>query len=143
MSIDKEIIKNKIKDIELYFKEIQPFLKMPKKEILNDYLKLRTLERNYQLIVDTMVSINTHLISALNLTAPDDFQSTFTTLGQNQILPGHFAIKLAPIVGLRNKIVHKYGEIDQGKFILDLQRESSDFQRYCRLILKYISQDKK
>jgi len=62
--INKEIIKSKIRDIEIYLKEIRPFLKLSSYKIIGDYPKLRTIERDFQLIVDTMVDINTHTSGA-------------------------------------------------------------------------------
>ncbi|MDP1538856.1 MAG: DUF86 domain-containing protein [bacterium] len=137
--IDKEVIKNKIRDIQVYLKEMDPFLRLSPSKVIKDYPKLKTLERNFQLIVDSMVDINTHIISRQNLAVPDDYQSTFVILGQNKILPMDFALKIAPIAGLRNKIVHKYGDIDRKKFIVDLQKGTSDFKKYCTFIKKYIS----
>lgn len=136
--IDKEVIKNKIRDIQVYLKEIEPFLRLSYSKVIKDYPKLKTLERNFQLIVDSMVDINTHIISRQNLAVPDDYQGTFVILGQNRILPMDFALKIAPVVGLRNKIVHKYGDINRKKFIVDLQKGSDEFKEYCAFIKKYI-----
>ncbi|PIS34975.1 MAG: hypothetical protein COT36_04880 [Parcubacteria group bacterium CG08_land_8_20_14_0_20_38_56] len=136
--IDREIIKNKIRDILLYLKEIEPFLKLSPSEIIKDYTKLRTLERNFQLIVDSMVDINMHIISQKNLVPPDDYQSTFSILGENKIIPIDFALKIAPAAGTRNRIVHRYGDIDKKKFITDIQKGASDFKQYCRYIEKIV-----
>lgn len=137
--IDKEVIKNKIKDIQIYLKEAEADLNLSINEILADYHKSRTLERNFQLIVDAIIDINTHIISRRNLAAPDDYQSTFIILSDNKILPTPFALKIAPVVGLRNKIVHQYGKIDQRKFISDFKKERKDFKNYIRFINKYIN----
>lgn len=140
--IDKEIIKNKIRDILIYLKEMEPFLKLSPSEIIKDYPKLKTLERNFQLIIDSMVDINTHIISRKNLTPPDDYQGTFIILGENKIIPVDFALKIAPAVGTRNRIVHKYGDVDKKRFITDLQKGASDFKQYCRYIEQFVKINK-
>ena len=136
--INKNLVITKLEQIKTYLKEIEPDLKLSPKNIKDDYRKLRTLERDFQLIVDTMVSINTHLISKLGLPVPDDYQSTFSILGENKIIPMDFALKIAPAVGMRNRIVHRYGDIDKKKFIIDIQKGASDFKQYCRYIEKII-----
>lgn len=136
--IDKEVLKNKIKDILVYLSEMEPFLKLSLREIVEDYPKLKTLERNFQLIVDAMVDINTHIITRKNFPPPEDYQSSFVILGENKIIPMDFALKIAPVVGLRNKVVHKYGELDKRKFIADLQNGASDFKEYCRWINEFL-----
>jgi len=105
--IDKELVKNKMADVQGYFKELQPILKEDSRDIIENNLKLHTVERLFQLIVDTAISINTHIIAESDFNIPEDYQSTFIVLGENKVLPMSFAIKIAPSVGLRNLIVHK------------------------------------
>jgi uncharacterized protein YutE (UPF0331/DUF86 family) len=138
--IDKEIIENKIKNIKKYFKEIEPLLKLEVRFLIDEknYQYLRTLERDFQLIVDGMVDINSHLMARLDLPVSDDYQSTFITLGENGILPIEFALKIAPAVGMRNKVVHKYDIIDNKKFIEDLKSGAKDFMEYVKLINEFL-----
>lgn len=136
--IDKTLLTAKLNDIKIYLTEIEPILQSHPHEIIKDYLKLRTLERDFQLIVDTMIEINTHLISRLRLTVADDYQSTFETLGEHGVIPMDFALKIAPVVGLRNKVVHKYGRVDKKQMIEELKTGSKDFRDFITVINEYI-----
>jgi len=136
--INKKLIVNKLQQIAAYFKEMEPILKFSRREIVNDSLKLRALERGFQLIVDTMVDINTHLISESEEFIPDDYFSTFLVLAKIGVLPEDFALRLTPVVGMRNRIVHKYEDFDQKKFIDDLKNKAGDFKEYCRYVEKFI-----
>ncbi|MFH1837939.1 MAG: DUF86 domain-containing protein [Candidatus Kuenenbacteria bacterium] len=136
--INKKLIILKLSKIKDYYKEMEPLLKFKPNEILADYYKLRTFEREFQLIVDTILDINTHIISTLDFQIPDDYQGTFAILAQAKVLPEKFCNKFASVVGLRNMIVHKYEKVDNKKFIFDLQKEAKDFKEYCGLIEKYI-----
>jgi len=139
-NINKKIVINKINNILSYLKELEPILKFSPKYIQDkkNYKELRTLERNFQLIVDTMIEINSHFISKLNLKVPDDYTNTFIVLGENKILPYNFTNKIAKVVGLRNKIVHKYDVVDMGKFISDLKKNSHQFNDYTKYINNYL-----
>lgn len=139
--IDKPLIITKFNDIKMYLQEIEPILTLSSYEIVKDYLKLRTLERDFQLLVDTMIAINTHIISRLQLSVGDDYQSTFEILGENKIIPLDFALKIAPVVGLRNKVVHKYGRVDKKQMIEELKTGCSDFKAYIKMICTFL--DKK
>ena len=110
--INKELVASKLVDLKTYFEKLGPLLKEDARAIIDDDLKLSTVERRFQLIVDTAIDINTHVIKESGLATPDDYQSTFITLGERKILPLDFALKIAPSVGLRNLIVHKYGQVD-------------------------------
>ena len=105
-------------------------MKLEANEIVSDVLKLRTIERNFQLIVDTMLDINTHIISAKNLKAPETLQETFLILGDGGVLPFEFVKKIAPVVGLRNIVVHEYEKIDNEKMMCDVKDGASQFGEY-------------
>ena len=127
---NKELIRRKINKIENYIKEIEPLLVLTSNEIVSDILKLRTVERNFQLIVDTMLDINTHIISSENFKTPETLQETFVVLGDNGVLSLAFVKKIAPVVGLRNIVVHEYEKVDNEKMMQDLKAGISQFGEY-------------
>ncbi|MCX6731645.1 MAG: DUF86 domain-containing protein [Candidatus Parcubacteria bacterium] len=136
--IDKDLIKYKMSDIQGYFWELEPILKNDTRNIIEDSLKLRTIERLFQLIIDTSIDINTHIITELDLLVPNDYQGTFATLGENKILPTEFALKIAPSVGLRNLIVHKYGRVDIKRMVDDIKKEISQYLEYLKFINSFL-----
>lgn len=137
--INKELIKNKMADIQGYFKELDVILKNETREIIEDNLKLRTVERLFQLIVDTAIDINTHIITESDFNVPDDYQSTFIVLAENKILPMDFALKICPSVGLRNLVIHKYGRVDIKKMVDDIKNEINQYLEYLKYINKFSS----
>lgn len=137
--IDIEFVRKKLEKIQLYSKEIDAVFEFSLDEIKKDFMKYRTLERETQLIADEMVDINNHFIRRLDFSVPDDFQSTFIVLAKNNILPYDFAEKLAPIVGMRNRLVHRYEEINMGLFLNMLQKEKEDFKKYIKIIFDYLN----
>jgi len=137
--INKKLIESKLVDLKTYFEKLLPLLKEDARLIIDDDLKLSTVERRFQLIVDTAIDINTHLIKESGLPTPDDYQSTFITLGENKILPMEFALKIAPSVGLRNLIVHKYGQVDLKKMIDDIKSEIGQYFDYLKYVDEYIN----
>ena len=137
MTFEKQFVIEKLNYMNDYIKEMESFLKSSDIEILKDMRTLRALERDFQLVVDAMTDINQHFIRELNLPLPDDFQSAFYILGKNGILPKDFSDKIAPIVGLRNKVVHRYETVSNEQFLEDLRNNFSDFKTYEKYILDY------
>lgn len=136
--IDRELIRDKMADLQNYLQELEPLLGYKSGDIINDNLKLRTVERLFQLIVDTTVDINTHIINESDFGVPDDYQSTFIILAKNKILPMEFAEQIAPSVGLRNLVVHKYGKVNVKKMVDDIKNEISDYLEYLKLLHTYL-----
>ena len=63
----------------------------------------------------------------------DDLQSSFRILAENNFLPKDFASKIAPVVELRNGIVHNYEKLDKNLFLKNLRSNFGDFERYLSL----------
>lgn len=137
--LKKTLVKEKISKIREYLSETEEIIALDNQIILKDFRNLKTMERNFQLIVDEMIDINLHFIRELELNAPDDFQSSFTIMAeQGKIIPCEFAIKIAPVVGLRNKLVHRYEKVDKKFFIDQVRKDNKDFIEYIKYINKYL-----
>lgn len=137
--IDKQLIDKKLQQVIGYLEELKPIARVTAvDETLQDYFKYHTAERLLQLIVDTIVDINLSLIAEGNFAVPDDFQSTFYTLADHNILPRDFAEQIAPVVGLRNRVVHRYETLNRRTFIELLQKNYRDFERYVTILREYL-----
>ncbi len=137
--IDKELVKNKMSDIQGYYKELELILAEDARKIIDDNLKLRSAERLFQLIVDAAIDINTHIILESDFSVPNDYQSTFINLAENKIFPMEFALKIAPSVGLRNLIVHKYGKVDLKRMVNDIKNEIGEYLEYLKYINNFLT----
>lgn len=136
--INKELINERMAQISQFLSELDPLLKKETSEIIHDTVTLHAIERLFQLIVDGAVSINNHIITKNGFAPSDDYQSTFTTLSQNNVLPMDFALKIAPSVGLRNQVVHKYGDVNLTRLIEEMKTDIGDFPEYLKKMDEYL-----
>ncbi|MDP2656705.1 MAG: DUF86 domain-containing protein [bacterium] len=136
--MSKDVIQRKMVDISRYLVDLQTILKYSASDIVKDPLKLHTIERLFQLIVDASIDINTHIIASKKLAVVDDYQSTFISLGENGIVPMKFAVKIAPAVGLRNRVVHRYGDVRLTKMISDIKHGIKDFDQYLKYMSRFL-----
>ena len=137
--INKELVAGKLSDMEGYYNEMSELLLEDARVILKNTVKLRAVERLFQLIVDTSIDINTHIIAESEFHLEDDYKSTFLTLGEHNILPIDFARKIAPSVGLRNLVVHKYGKVDLVLMIEQIKSEMSNYKEYIKQIHDFLN----
>ena len=138
MTFSKSFILEKLTELKKYETELEGFLSFSDEEILNDTGKMHIAERLLQLIVDIMLDVNQHIIKELKLKAAEDFQSTFYILGRSGVLSSDFAAQIAPIVGLRNRVVHGYETLNKELFIKSLRENCNDFDGYIQLIHQYL-----
>jgi len=138
MTFQKAFVVQKLEQICGYLKEIEELFKLSDKEILADSNRVHAAERLLQLIVDTIIDVNQHFIGELNLKISDDLQGTFYILGENKILPEDFTQRIAPVAGLRNRIVHRYESLGKELFIKTFRKNYSDFKEYINLISQHL-----
>jgi|SRR3989344_130436 len=136
--IEKELIRQKLVDIRNYLRELKPLLDIDSRLLIEDNIKLHAFERLFQLIVDTTIDINTHIITRSDFNVPDDYYNTFIVLAQNNVLPMEFALKIAGSVGLRNMVIHKYGNVDIKRMVDDIKSGISDYTEYMQQIEKFL-----
>ena len=136
--IDKEFIREKIKLAGVYFDEIKEFLGTQDAAVRSDLKSRYALERAFLLLAEELIDINNYFIRNLELRPIDDLRSSFLSLGEAGILPPDFARKIAPLVGVRNILVHQYERLDLDLFLKNLRANLGDFETYLGHILQYI-----
>lgn len=132
--IDKEIVQAKLNIMRDNMLLIKDILSKSDEKLKAADMERSAMERCFQLIVDAAVGINEHIISEQNLKIPNDYYSTFSILSSTNILPKDFADKIAPSVGLRNKLVHQYDKVDISRMISDIRKNITDYDKYMEII---------
>lgn len=85
--------------------------------LVNDSMRLATLERILERIVMRAIDVNEHLIAEL-ATGEEDrttrltYRDTFLKLAEYNVVPRELAAGIAPSAGLRNILVHEYNDVD-------------------------------
>lgn len=123
-------------------KEYVGYLKSYQKESFTQIKKDHTLQgaicRYFQLSVECVIDIAELLISSLGLRKPATGFEAIEILGENKIIPLRFSKKFAPIVGLRNILVHDYLKIDLNKVYKHLKEDLKDFNLFAKLISSFL-----
>jgi uncharacterized protein YutE (UPF0331/DUF86 family) len=138
MPISQVFITEKIRLLTEYLQKAKDIVKAFDDAQILASDNVYVLERMFQLSVEIVIDINNYLIKELDIEPAEDIQSTFKTLATAHILPETFAAKIAPTVGLRNKIVHVYEKVDRATFVHDFRSNIGDFDTYIVHILEYI-----
>lgn len=139
MPIEKTFIISKIERIKESLGKIRSKLKLSDNEIIQSDDHLSVLERHFQLAVDYAIDINHYFIKEGGFGIPDDLQSTFTALGEHNLLPKEFASKIGKSVGLRNRIVHQYEDVKPLVFVENLRKNIGDYDEYIKILLSHIN----
>ncbi|MBI4565776.1 MAG: DUF86 domain-containing protein [Planctomycetes bacterium] len=133
-TLDRNLIRQKIKRILQCLEELAPVARARFRDFEADARHFRLTERDIQLVVDTAVDINNHLLQAAGKAPPDTYYETFMMLNTIGILSRRQAQALAATAGLRNRIVHEYETVDLRIMHGALSGFISKYRVYCELI---------
>lgn len=88
------------------------------------------VERALQVSIQICIDIGAHLVSELGLKPAEDYQGVFASLGAHGTIDSDLADRLGDAAGLRNLLVHDYGEIDHAR-LWDSLGELDDLRAFA------------
>jgi len=131
------VITRKIKELETTVQQLRKFQQYSYNEIKENLEKLWAIEYGLQISIQLIIDIGNHIIAEIGENDIDGYSDIFDRLAKHDILPSHFAENMRGMVGFRNLLVHKYGDIDTHIVYNILQDNLYDFERFIGYIQSY------
>jgi len=122
----EERIKEKIKSIENFIEEIYSWLPEEYEDYAKDARTRAACQNNFEVISEYLVELAIYIIRLKKFRIPNDDESTFQILAENKIISEDLCERMINLRGMRNFIVHRYGEIDNLKVFIALAEEFRD-----------------
>lgn len=139
MTIDKEMIFQKIIDVDVYISKLDNILPDTVDDFLDNLDTQLLGERIFEIITQTMLDICYHIIAKQKLKVPENYGDCIKSLSSLDILTTDEVKKYRMIIGMRNIIAHQYGKIDQELLYQGLKEIKDEFHRFARKIKEWIS----
>jgi len=133
--IDRERILSKIAELEGYLGELQAIVP----DSFEAYCRIekkRACERLLQISIEAMIGICHLLVTGMRLGLAGEESDLFEKLGQAGVLSGSMKKRLKRMKGLRNILVHEYGEVDNLLIYEVIRTKLNDIQAFNLVIIK-------
>lgn len=115
--VEAALIRRKLGYITSALTALGPLGRLSITEYRQRLYERKAAERLLQEAIEAALDINAHLIAEHGAAVPEDYYGGFLALGTLHIVPEDLARRLAPSAGLRNRLVHEYEAIDDGKVL--------------------------
>ncbi len=133
------VLRRKLTRIVENLSELKDLKALTVKEWRADTMRRAAAERWLHVCIEAAIDLNSHLLVGLGHPAPPDGYQSFLDLARHtKIIDGDLAAKLAPSVGLRNRLVHRYDDIDDALVLKGIGEAVRLFPRYVELVSKYV-----
>ena len=126
---DAELLAKKLAAIETYVAELRS-LGRPD-EIAQDVVQQRFLLHTLQMAMQAALDAASHIVSDERLGEPAENRDVFLILGRRSWIDPDLAAALARMVGMRNRIVHGYEEVDLDKVRQALDEDLDDLLAFA------------
>lgn len=134
--IDKNVILDKASGIDRHLKRIESKRNIALDEFLNDMDLQDILLFNLQVAIQNCIDMASHIISDENLGIAGSTSEIFYLLQENDYINAELTGKVIGAVGLRNLLVHEYGNLDLKKVYKIIQNDTNDLREFIASVLK-------
>lgn len=136
--LDKAYIRRRLGTLTTSLNELDTISQLTFARYKTDFISRHAVEKVVELIVEDAIDINRAIIEAAQLQPPQTSYNTFVELEQLGILPRGLTTRLANATGLRNRLVHRYEEIDHKMVYDSLKPLLRNYRKYAGLIEDYL-----
>lgn len=132
--MDRQVIDQKLESLRRCLLRIQEKFPADAAELQSNFDLQDIIALNLSRAVQLTVDIGSHIISTMNMPAPETMGQTFEILAQQNVLPANVADQLKKSVGFRNIAVHNYEAINW-QIVHSIVREHlQDFTEFAKAV---------
>ncbi len=142
--LNKEKITKLIGEIQGAREELKRFEKMSLDEFLSSRDNYAIGEHHLRKALEGILNVSTHIVSRLpGGVKSKDYTDVIIALGDSEVLPKEFALKIRGMAGYRNRLVHLYWKVTPEELHEKVSGELQDIDMFVDYILKYLHRGEK
>lgn len=138
--VREELIRRKLTHLSSYLDELNAYASVDPADYALAGGPRRAVERLIQLVVETAVDINVHVVTEIEGSPSPDYRASFPAAARCGAIPFDLAERLAPAAGLRNVLVHDYADIDDVRVRAAIPVTLDGFREYASAVLHWLEQ---
>jgi uncharacterized protein YutE (UPF0331/DUF86 family) len=112
--VSAEKITDKFGQLDEFLSILKGMRKTPLGKFVKDKILIGSAKYYLQVSVECCLDVANHIIAAEGFRAPRDYADSFKVLEEQGVLDEKLGMKLIQMAKFRNRLVHLYGEIDDG-----------------------------
>ncbi len=132
--IDRVLVRNKLKKMEQYIKELQSLGEIDYEEVQKNVILKRFIERNLELAIQQMIDVCKHIVAKLDLRTPTSYADCFEVLAEESLISSDNLQKYKNMARFRNLLIHMYENVSD-RVVFDIFKENlEDFYKFSEEI---------
>lgn len=133
--MDRAVIHRKLESLRRCLRRVEDRCPATLDALLGDADAQDILSLNLTRAVQLCVDVGAHLLTDLDVPAPETMGGTFQALAAAGVLDTDLAARMRAAVGFRNVAIHSYQEIDWAIVYAISREHLVDFERFARAVV--------
>ncbi|HXV59296.1 MAG TPA: DUF86 domain-containing protein [Vicinamibacteria bacterium] len=129
--VDREILATRLSKLRSALVKLERIAEQARDDYLTNETDRALAEHYLRIALEATLDAGNHVIAAEGFRKPLKLRDVPLILAENRVIPTELAEKLARAVGLRNRLVHGYAEIDHERLHEILNEELIDLERFA------------
>jgi uncharacterized protein YutE (UPF0331/DUF86 family) len=129
--VDREILATRLSKLREALRHLARLAQKTREEYLSSETDRALAEHYLRIALEATLDAGNHVIATEGFRKPLQLRDVPLILAENQVVPFELSEKLARAVGLRNRLVHGYAEIDHGRLYEILTGDLSDLEKFA------------
>jgi uncharacterized protein YutE (UPF0331/DUF86 family) len=138
MMVRIEVYTKKVSRITQYLDYLKKQSKISFSEFIKNYDTQSAILYNLEKCLQALIDLLLHVISDEGWAVDGSHSEIYTTLSKNKVLPNESAENFRKMMGLRNRLVHEYGEIDLKIIHRIIANNLNDIQKIIKETTDYL-----
>src|SRR5512143_204595 len=135
--IDREILATRLSKLREALRRLRPIAAKPHDDYMASEIERALAEHYLRLSLEAMLDAGNHLIAATGFRKPLQLRDIPLILSENGVIAHALANKLAWAVGLLNRLVHSYSEIDHEILYSVLQNDLVNLEEFAIAVARH------
>jgi uncharacterized protein YutE (UPF0331/DUF86 family) len=136
--LDPDSVAGKLRLMEPLIDRLAELVGVTGEDLQRDLDRRLVVERILSVLVETAVAVNGHVAGAAAVPVPEDYRSSFAAAASVGAIPEDLARRLAPSAGLRNRLAHRYGEIDLDIVAAAVPQAHADYGEFVERVSAWL-----
>lgn len=112
---------------------------IPFEQFAADPHKIASAKYHFIIAIEAAIDLCNHLIAKNALRVPEDYSDTFRVMGESNLLPADFIPTLVDMAKFRNRLVHRYWDVDTAYLHRVLMEDSVDLEKFLTEVKRSLS----
>jgi uncharacterized protein YutE (UPF0331/DUF86 family) len=136
--LDPDSVAAKLRLMEPLLDRLADLAGVTGEDLRRDLDRRLVVERILSVLVETAVAVNGHIAGSAGVPVPEDYRSSFAAAASAGAIPDDLARRLAPSTGLRNRLAHRYGEVDLDIVAAAVPHAHADYGEYVTRVSTWL-----